>query len=46
LRAPDNKPTEELRNCRPYFECELELLPNLKVIVALGKIAFDVYLIP
>jgi uracil-DNA glycosylase len=33
-----------LRNCRPYFERELELLPNLKVIVALGKIAFDVYL--
>jgi uracil-DNA glycosylase family 4 len=42
---PDNKPTpEELRNCRPYFERELELLPNLKVVVALGKIAFDVYL--
>src|ERR1035437_8268524 len=42
---PGNKPTpEELRNCRPYCERELELLPNLKVIVALGKIAFDVYL--
>jgi uracil-DNA glycosylase len=42
---PGNKPTpDELRNCRPYFERELELLPNLKVIVALGKIAFDVYL--
>jgi uracil-DNA glycosylase family 4 len=42
---PGNKPTPgELRNCRPYFERELELLPNLKVIVALGKIAFDVYL--
>ncbi len=42
---PDNKPTpDELRNCRPYFERELELLPNLKVIVALGKIAFDTYL--
>jgi uracil-DNA glycosylase family 4 len=42
---PGNKPTpEELRNCRPYFERELALLPNLKVIVALGKIAFDVYL--
>jgi uracil-DNA glycosylase len=33
-----------LRNCRPYFERELELLPNLKVIVVLGKIAFDIYL--
>src|SRR5438876_857484 len=43
--APGNKPTpEELRNCRPYFERELELLPNLKVVVALGKIAFDTYL--
>jgi uracil-DNA glycosylase family 4 len=42
---PDNKPTPpELRNCRPYFERELELLPNLRVVVALGKIAFDTYL--
>jgi len=42
---PGNKPTpQELRNCRPYFERELELLTNLKVVVALGKIAFDVYL--
>ena len=42
---PGNKPTpEELRNCRPYFESELELLTNVKVVVALGKIAFDVYL--
>ncbi len=42
---PGNKPTtEELRNCRPYLERELELLSNLKVVVALGKIAFDVYL--
>jgi len=42
---PGNKPTpEELRNCRPYFERELELLTKVKVVVALGKIAFDVYL--
>ena len=42
---PDNKPTlTELRNCRPYLERELELLKNLKVVVALGKIAFDQYL--
>ena len=42
---PGNKPTpQELRNCRPWFERELELLTNLKVVVALGKIAFDVYL--
>ena len=42
---PDNKPTpEEIRNCRPFLERELELLTNLKVVVALGKIAFDTYL--
>jgi uracil-DNA glycosylase len=42
---PGNKPTpEELRNCRPFFERELALLANLRVVVALGKIAFDTYL--
>jgi uracil-DNA glycosylase family 4 len=42
---PGNKPTPgELRNCRPFFERELTLLSNLKVVVALGKIAFDIYL--
>ena len=42
---PGNKPTpEELRNCRPFFERELDLLPTVRVVVALGKIAFDTYL--
>ncbi len=42
---PDNKPLpEELRNCRPYLERELEMLTNVKVVVVLGKIAFDTYL--
>jgi uracil-DNA glycosylase family 4 len=42
---PGNKPTpEELGNCRPYLERELDLLTNVKVVVALGKIAFDAYL--
>jgi uracil-DNA glycosylase family 4 len=42
---PGNKPApEEIRNCRPFLERELELLSNLKVVVALGKIAFDTYL--
>ena len=42
---PGNKPTpQEMRNCRPYLERELELLSNVRVVVALGKIAFDVYL--
>jgi uracil-DNA glycosylase len=42
---PGNKPApEEMRNCRPYLERELDLLGNVRVVVALGKIAFDVYL--
>jgi len=42
---PGNKPTpEELRNCRPYLERELDLLTNVKVVVVLGKVAFDAYL--
>ncbi len=39
---PGNKPkAEEINNCRPYLEEEIDLLPDLQVIVALGKIAFD-----
>jgi uracil-DNA glycosylase family 4 len=39
---PDNKPTpEELRNCRPWLEKEFEAFRNARVIVALGRIAFD-----
>src|SRR5450755_1920626 len=42
---PDNKPfPEEIRNCRPYLERELELLKDVRVVVALGKLAFDAYL--
>ncbi|HYL74729.1 MAG TPA: uracil-DNA glycosylase [Bryobacteraceae bacterium] len=42
---PDNKPLpEEIRNCRPFLEQELELLKNLQVVVALGRVAFDAYL--
>lgn len=42
---PGNKPKpEEIRNCRGYLERELDSLPNLRAVVALGKIAFDVYL--
>lgn len=38
---PNNKPTrEEIANCLPYLKMEMELLPNLKGIVALGSIAF------
>src|SRR3990170_2021853 len=38
---PGNKPTpEELDNCQPYLEREIELLKP-KVIVCLGRIAFE-----
>jgi len=39
---PQNKPTPpENANCRPYLLRELELLSRLRVIVALGRFAFD-----
>ena len=39
---PGDKPTKvELNNCFGFFKKEIELLKNLKIIVALGKIAFD-----
>lgn len=42
---PDNKPNlEEFRNCRPYLERELALLKHVRVVVALGRLAFDTYL--
>jgi uracil-DNA glycosylase family 4 len=38
---PDNRPTlQEMANCQPYLEREFELIQP-KVIVALGRIAFD-----
>src|SRR2546423_487540 len=42
---PDNKPTKaEFEHCRPYLERELQLLGRVRVVVALGRIAFDAYL--
>ena len=42
---PDNKPRpEEFAACRPYILEELRQLRKLRVVVALGKIAFDQYL--
>ena len=38
---PDNKPSlEELKNCQPYLERELEIIKP-KVIVCLGRIAYE-----
>ena len=39
---PGNKPTtEELAHCAPWLDEELRLLGRLRVVVCLGKIAFD-----
>ena len=41
---PDNKPTpEEILACQAHLEAELAQLPNVQVVVALGKIAFDAW---
>lgn len=42
---PDNKPSiEEIAACRPYLEREIDALNRVRVVVALGKLAFDNYL--
>ena len=42
---PDNKPLpSELANCAAFLDRELAILKQTKVVVALGKIAFDAYL--
>ena len=39
---PGDKPlNSELNNCSDYFDYEIKNLKNLKVIITLGKIAFD-----
>jgi uracil-DNA glycosylase family 4 len=39
---PGNKPsTEELRACAPWLDEEMQLLKKLRVVVCLGRIAFD-----
>ena len=41
---PDNKPTPgEILACQSHLEAELSQLPNVEVVVALGKIAFDAW---
>jgi uracil-DNA glycosylase len=42
---PDNAPKRsELAACAPYLDEEISLLDNLRVVVCLGRIAFDSYL--
>jgi uracil-DNA glycosylase len=42
---PDNKPRpDEIANCLSHLEAEIDALPRIEVVVALGKIGFDAYL--
>ena len=42
---PDNKPLpEEIRNCAHFLDREIDLLPRLKVALALGAIGWRAYL--
>lgn len=42
---PDNKPLpEEVQRCLPHLANEIAHLPNLQVVVALGKIAWEAWL--
>jgi uracil-DNA glycosylase family 4 len=42
---PKNQPVaEELANCRPYLMEEIQLLTHVKVVLALGGMAFNGYL--
>ena len=42
---PDNKPTrEEIVRCRRHLTAEIAALPQVRVVVALGKIGHDAYL--
>ena len=42
---PDNKPAlSEFKRCRPYLVQELKLFGDIKVVIVLGKIAFDAFL--
>lgn len=42
---PGNKPDrQEIANCQPYFVDELRLLSNVRVVIPLGRLAFNAYL--
>lgn len=42
---PDNMPLlGEINNCRPWLQREIQGLPNLKIIIGMGKIGHDAYL--
>lgn len=42
---PGDKPTpQEIRNCSSHLTAEIEALPRVRVVVCLGKIAWDGFL--
>ena len=42
---PSNKPSaQELASCRTFLDRELDLCPSVRVVLALGRVAFDGYL--
>jgi uracil-DNA glycosylase family 4 len=42
---PANKPhPDEIRKCRYWLQAELKLLPHVRAVLALGRIAFEAYL--
>lgn len=42
---PQNKPApSEIANCLPHLDAEIQALPRVRLVVALGRIAFDAYL--
>ena len=41
---PNNKPNRgEIENCQQYWAQEIKLLKNVRVVLALGRVAFDTY---
>jgi uracil-DNA glycosylase len=41
---PDNKPLpDEIAACQAHLEAEWRALPNVRVVMALGRLAFDAY---
>jgi uracil-DNA glycosylase len=41
---PKNKPTlNEIQTCKRYWTEEVRLLPNVRVVLALGRVAFETY---
>lgn len=43
---PQNKPTTaEIKTCNQFFQAQIDSMPNIKIVLALGKIAHDAILL-